>query len=81
MQVVDERWESPELKLVIYSSHSDPRTGIIEYRLTNIKRAEPSAGLFVIPEDYAPDTATRDNPWIRLDFADNIIGKRSPVKR
>jgi hypothetical protein len=52
MQLVDERWESPELKMVIYAHHSDPRTGVVVYQLTNIRRTEPPPDLFVIPEGY-----------------------------
>ena len=28
------------------------RTGVVEYRLTNISRAEPPADLFMLPSDY-----------------------------
>ena len=52
MQISDERWESPELGLVVYSRYSDPRTGVIEYKLTSIRRAEPAADLFQVPSDY-----------------------------
>lgn len=44
-QIVDERWESTELKLLIVGRHSDPRTGVVEYRLTNIRRADPPASV------------------------------------
>lgn len=50
--VTDERWESPELKMVIVSEHHDPRTGNVEYRLTNISRDEPPQHLFTVPSDY-----------------------------
>jgi hypothetical protein len=50
--ITDERWESPELRLVVYSRFSDPRTGVIEYRLTGINRTEPRADLFTVPPDY-----------------------------
>jgi hypothetical protein len=50
--ITDERWESPELRLVVYSRFSDPRTGVVEYRLTGINRAEPRADLFTVPPDY-----------------------------
>jgi len=53
IEVTDERWESPELRMLIYSRNSDPRTGVVEYRLTNINRAEPPADLFTIPSDYS----------------------------
>jgi hypothetical protein len=53
IEITDERWESPELRMLIYSRNSDPRTGVVEYRLTNINRAEPPADLFTIPSDYS----------------------------
>jgi hypothetical protein len=54
--ITDERWESPELRLLVRSLQHDPRTGDVEYRLTNINRSEPSPDLFVIPPGYTiPD--------------------------
>jgi hypothetical protein len=50
--ITDERWESPELRLVVYSRFSDPRTGVVEYKLTGINRSEPRADLFTLPPDY-----------------------------
>jgi len=52
IQIVEEQWESPELNMVISSRFSDPRTGVVEYRLTNISRSEPRADLFAVPSDY-----------------------------
>jgi len=52
IEITDERWESPELRMLVYSRNSDPRTGVVEYRLTNINRAEPPQDLFMIPSDY-----------------------------
>jgi hypothetical protein len=52
IQVVEEQWDSPELNMVILSRFSDPRTGVVEYRLTNINRSEPRADLFQVPSDY-----------------------------
>jgi hypothetical protein len=52
IEITDERWESPELRMLIYSRNSDPRTGVVEYKLTNINRSEPPADLFAIPSDY-----------------------------
>ena len=40
------------MKLLVYSRFSDPRTGVVEYKLTNINRAEPAADLFAVPADY-----------------------------
>ena len=38
--------------MLISSRFSDPRTGVVEYRLTNISRAEPRADLFAVPAGY-----------------------------
>ena len=62
MQIVEERWESPELNLVVSSRYSDPRTGVIEYRLSNIVRSEPSADLFQVPSDYTVMGSGRGGP-------------------
>ena len=50
--VMSETWYSPELQLTVYSRHSDPRTGDSVYRLANIRRGEPPADLFKVPDDY-----------------------------
>jgi len=63
IQIVEEQWEAPELNMVVLSRFADPRTGVVEYRLTNITRAEPPADLFTVPSDYTvvdPTTAYRD---------------------
>lgn len=50
--VTSESWYSPDLQVTVYSRHSDPRTGESLYRLASIKRAEPAADLFKVPEGY-----------------------------
>ncbi len=52
IQVVEEQWDSPELNMVVSSRFSDPRTGVVEYRLTNINRSEPRSDLFTVPAGY-----------------------------
>jgi len=52
IEITDERWESPELKVLMLSRHHDPRTGDVEYRLTNVNRSEPPRELFTPPSDY-----------------------------
>ena len=52
IQMVSERWYSPELQVVVMSRHSDPRSGEHIYRLTNIDRSEPAKSLFEVPADY-----------------------------
>jgi len=53
IEITDERWEATALKVVVLSQHHDPRTGDVEYRLTNINRTEPSRDLFSVPADYS----------------------------
>lgn len=52
IQIVNENWYSPELQVVVMTSHSDPRFGQTTYKLTSIQRAEPAATLFQVPPDY-----------------------------
>ena len=52
IQIVEEQWDSPELNMVMSSRFSDPRTGVVEYRLTSVSRTEPRADLFIVPADY-----------------------------
>jgi hypothetical protein len=50
--ITSERWFSPDLQLVVYAKTSDPRRGETTYKLTNLKRGEPPADLFKVPNGY-----------------------------
>jgi hypothetical protein len=52
IEITDEQWEASDLKLLVLSRHHDPRSGDVEYRLTNVSRAEPASSLFTVPSDY-----------------------------
>ncbi len=52
IQVVFERWYSPDLQMVVKSIRTDPRFGTTSYTLTNIQRNEPAATLFAVPAGY-----------------------------
>ena len=52
IEIVSERWYSPELQTVVMTRHNDPRTGETTYKLTNINRSEPAKTLFEVPADY-----------------------------
>jgi hypothetical protein len=52
LEVVSERWYSPELQTVVMTKHSDPRFGETTYKLTRIDRREPPPSLFQVPPDY-----------------------------
>jgi hypothetical protein len=53
ISITSESWYSPELQLTVLSRQSDPRHGETIYRLTNIRRGEPSADLFKVPAEYS----------------------------
>ena len=52
IQIVSERWYSPDLQVDVMTRHSDPRMGEEITRLANINRAEPDPGLFQVPAGY-----------------------------
>ncbi len=52
LEIVNEKWYSPDLHVNIMTTFSDPRFGTTVYRLTNINRAEPDASLFQVPAGY-----------------------------
>ena len=52
IQVVSERWYSPDLQTVVKSTRTDPRFGTTTFSLTNIQKAAPAATLFAVPADY-----------------------------
>lgn len=56
---VRETWMSPELKIVVLSKNSGPRSGEQTQKLVNISRTEPDASLFQPPADY---TVTENDP-------------------
>jgi len=59
IQVVVERWYSPDLQIVVQSTRTDPRFGTTKYTVTILNRAEPDATLFKVPSDY---TVTQGGP-------------------
>jgi len=52
IQVVTERWYSPELQTVLSTKTTDPRMGEITFQLTNVRRGDPGAYLFQVPAGY-----------------------------
>jgi hypothetical protein len=75
VEMTDERWESAELQLLVYSRHSDSR-GTIEYRLSNIRRDEPPAHLFEIPPGYTKDFSSSDkDPQMASSSAETFHAK------
>jgi hypothetical protein len=52
INVVYEKWFSPDLQMTVMTKLSDPRNGETVYKLTNIIRVEQVRSLFEIPSDY-----------------------------
>jgi hypothetical protein len=52
IQVVNERWFSEDLQMLVKSVNADPRFGENTYQLTNVSRSEPDPALFQIPPGY-----------------------------
>jgi hypothetical protein len=50
--VVSESWMSPDLKIQILSKSNDPRNGESTFRIQDLSRTLPDAGLFTVPPDY-----------------------------
>jgi len=57
IKVVNERWYSPDLQMVVKSVNSDPRFGTTTYELKNVIRSNPDSSLFQIPSDYTVEEA------------------------
>lgn len=62
IQIVTERWYSPELQAVVLSKRTDPRNGETVTRLANVSRTEPSRTLFEVPPDYKISENNRMRP-------------------
>jgi hypothetical protein len=62
LKIVSERWFSPELQVIVRSTHRDPRLGETVYRLTNLERREPDRSLFLVPPDFRLDDRRPHGP-------------------
>ena len=81
IEMIDERWESEELQLLVQSWHSDARS-TIDYRLSNIRRTEPPANLFEMPPGYTVDASAASNDsWMSFTSSENPRGLRHPQDR
>ncbi|HMF56207.1 MAG TPA: hypothetical protein VK619_07665 [Pyrinomonadaceae bacterium] len=66
IQIVSERWYSPDLQTVVMSRRSDPMAGETTYRLTNINRSEPARTLFEVPSDYTLHEGPSPAPNVQM---------------
>ena len=52
VNVVNERWYSDDLQVLVKSSNVDPRFGTTSYELTRIVQGVPNPAMFQVPPDY-----------------------------
>jgi hypothetical protein len=52
LDIVRERWYSPDLQIVLRSKQTDPRFGETTYEVTRVDRGEPASSIFAVPSDY-----------------------------
>jgi hypothetical protein len=74
INIVTESWYSPELRVTVMRKHTDPRQGENNYRLTNIRRAEPDPSLFTVPSDYSVKEALPSK--VRMDLEREIVREK-----
>jgi hypothetical protein len=52
LKVVNEKWYSDALGILMRSSNNDPRFGLTTYELTNLNQSTPDPLLFKVPDGY-----------------------------
>ena len=52
IQIVTERWYSPELQMDLFRKHNDPRFGETTYRVSGLVRGEQQRTLFEVPAGF-----------------------------
>jgi hypothetical protein len=52
IHIVNERWYSKDLQMIVKSVNSDPRFGVTTFELTNISQNAPDPTLFQVPTGY-----------------------------
>src|ERR1017187_7786952 len=62
IQIVTERWYSPDLQMFVLSKRTDPRMGETVSRVTNISRSEPPNPVLEPPADYKVSDAGGNRP-------------------
>jgi hypothetical protein len=76
--VSSEQWFSPELGVVVSSTHRDPMMGDTAYRLEQINRTEPDTSLFTVPSDYTVNDVGANGGAV---FFQKRIGPEEPDEK
>jgi len=62
IEVVTERWFSPDLQIAVMTVHTDPMMGTVTTKLVNVSRGDPDASLFQVPSDYKVEIGKPNEP-------------------
>jgi hypothetical protein len=62
IEVVTERWYSPDLQIAVMTVHTDPMMGTVTSKLVNVVRSDPDASLFQVPSDYKLEVGRPNEP-------------------
>jgi len=62
ISVVTERWYSPDLQLVVLTTHTDPMMGTVTTKLVTVTQGAPDASLFQVPADYTVQSGKPGDP-------------------
>jgi len=62
IEVVTERWYSPDLQIAVMTTHTDPMMGTVTTNMTSVVRGEPDSSLFQVPSDYRLDAGRPNQP-------------------
>jgi len=62
ISVVTERWYSPDLQMVVMTTHTDRMMGTVTTKLVNVNQGAPDASLFQVPSDYTVKTGKAGDP-------------------
>jgi hypothetical protein len=62
IEVTNENWVSPDLRIIVRHIHDDPRTGRDTTEVTDVVRGDPDPSLFQLPAGYQVVDHRQQNP-------------------
>jgi hypothetical protein len=62
IEVVTERWYSPDLQMTVMMTHTDPMMGTVTAKMVSVVRGDPDPNLFQVPSDYKLETGRPNQP-------------------
>jgi len=62
IEVVTERWYSPDLQIAVLTTHTDPMMGTVTAKMVSVVRGDPDPSLFQVPSDYKLEAGKPNQP-------------------